>query len=77
MITRKASAALAAGCTCVVKPAEDTPYSAVALAALADKAGIPPGDSHATLTDLLTYYLLTQTYYLLTFTDNWLLIYWL
>ncbi|XP_018023624.1 succinate-semialdehyde dehydrogenase, mitochondrial [Hyalella azteca] len=43
MITRKAGAALAAGCTCVVKPAEDTPFSALALAALADKAGIPPG----------------------------------
>lgn len=46
MITRKAGAALAAGCTCVVKPAEDTPYSALALAALADKAGIPPGKGY-------------------------------
>lgn len=44
MITRKAGAALAAGCTCVVKPAEDTPFSALALADLADKAGIPPGE---------------------------------
>ena len=43
MITRKVGAALAAGCTCVVKPAEDTPLSALALAELADKAGIPPG----------------------------------
>uniref|UniRef100_A0A0P4VZV5 Succinate-semialdehyde dehydrogenase n=2 Tax=Scylla olivacea TaxID=85551 RepID=A0A0P4VZV5_SCYOL len=43
MITRKAGAALAAGCTCVVKPAEDTPFSALALAELAEKAGIPPG----------------------------------
>ncbi|MEQ1651692.1 MAG: NAD-dependent succinate-semialdehyde dehydrogenase [Hyphomicrobium sp.] len=43
MIARKASAALAAGCTMVVKPAEDTPLSALALAALADKAGIPKG----------------------------------
>ena len=43
MITRKLGAALAAGCTVVIKPAEDTPYSALALADLAEKAGIPPG----------------------------------
>lgn len=43
MITRKAGAALAAGCTCVVKPAEDTPLTALALAALADQAGLPKG----------------------------------
>jgi len=43
MITRKAGAALAAGCTCVVKPAEDTPLSALSLAYLAEKAGIPKG----------------------------------
>jgi len=43
MITRKVGAALAAGCTCIVKPAEDTPLSALALAVLADEAGIPPG----------------------------------
>lgn len=43
MITRKAGAALAAGCTCVIKPAEDTPFSALAIAELAEKAGIPPG----------------------------------
>lgn len=43
MITRKAGAALAAGCTCVVKPAEDTPLSALAIADLAEKAGLPPG----------------------------------
>lgn len=43
MIARKASAALAAGCTVVVKPAEDTPLSALALAALAEKAGFPKG----------------------------------
>ena len=36
-------AALAAGCTCVLKPAEDTPLSALALASLAEEAGIPPG----------------------------------
>ncbi|XP_066997412.2 succinate-semialdehyde dehydrogenase, mitochondrial [Anabrus simplex] len=43
MITRKAGAALAAGCTCVVKPAEDTPLTALALAALAEEAGFPKG----------------------------------
>ncbi|XP_070558115.1 succinate-semialdehyde dehydrogenase, mitochondrial-like [Ptychodera flava] len=43
MITRKVGAALAAGCTTVVKPAEDTPYSALALCELADRAGIPAG----------------------------------
>lgn len=43
MITRKASPALAAGCTFVLKPAEETPLSALALAALANQAGIPPG----------------------------------
>jgi succinate-semialdehyde dehydrogenase/glutarate-semialdehyde dehydrogenase len=43
MITRKAGPALAAGCTMVLKPSEETPLSAFALAVLADKAGIPPG----------------------------------
>jgi succinate-semialdehyde dehydrogenase/glutarate-semialdehyde dehydrogenase len=43
MITRKAGAALAAGCTIVIKPASATPYSALALAELAAEAGIPPG----------------------------------
>jgi succinate-semialdehyde dehydrogenase/glutarate-semialdehyde dehydrogenase len=43
MITRKCAPALAAGCTVVVKPSELTPYSALALAALAERAGIPPG----------------------------------
>lgn len=43
MITRKAGAALAAGCTCVIKPAEDTPFSALAAVDLAEKAGFPPG----------------------------------
>ena len=43
MITRKAGPALAAGCTFVCKPATQTPYSALALADLADRAGIPPG----------------------------------
>jgi hypothetical protein len=37
------AAALAAGCTCVLKPAEDTPLSALALAALSQLAGLPPG----------------------------------
>lgn len=43
MITRKAAAALAAGCTFVVKPAAETPLSALALATLAQQAGIPSG----------------------------------
>lgn len=43
MITRKAAPALAAGCPVVVKPAARTPFSALALARLADRAGIPPG----------------------------------
>ena len=43
MITRKISPALAAGCTVVVKPAEETPLTALALAALAEKAGFPAG----------------------------------
>lgn len=43
MMTRKAGAALAAGCTCVIKPAEDTPLTALALAELAHEAGIPGG----------------------------------
>jgi succinate-semialdehyde dehydrogenase / glutarate-semialdehyde dehydrogenase len=43
MITRKAGPALAAGCTMVAKPAESTPFSAFALAVLAERAGIPAG----------------------------------
>ncbi len=43
MITRKAGPALAAGCTFVCKPATQTPYSALALAELAGRAGIPKG----------------------------------
>ncbi len=53
MITRKAAPALAAGCTMVLKPAAETPFSALALAELAQRAGIPngvfnviTGDSH-------------------------------
>jgi succinate-semialdehyde dehydrogenase/glutarate-semialdehyde dehydrogenase len=43
MITRKAAPALAAGCTMVLKPAEQTPFSALAMAELAHRAGIPKG----------------------------------
>ena len=43
MITRKAGPALAAGCTMVLKPASQTPFSALALAELANRAGIPEG----------------------------------
>ncbi|WP_416311207.1 NADP-dependent succinate-semialdehyde dehydrogenase [Pseudomonas sp. W03] len=43
MITRKAAPALAAGCTMVIKPANETPFSALALVELAERAGIPAG----------------------------------
>ncbi|WPC05747.1 NAD-dependent succinate-semialdehyde dehydrogenase [Pseudomonas benzenivorans] len=43
MITRKAGPALAAGCPCIVKPAPETPFSALAMAALAEQAGVPAG----------------------------------
>ncbi|SPL69499.1 NAD-dependent succinate-semialdehyde dehydrogenase [Acinetobacter stercoris] len=43
MITRKVGPALAAGCTVIIKPASETPLSALALVALAEKAGIPKG----------------------------------
>jgi len=43
MITRKCAPALAAGCTVVVKPSEETPLTALALAALAERAGLPKG----------------------------------
>ncbi len=43
MIARKLSAALAAGCTMVIKPASQTPFSALAIAALCDKVGFPAG----------------------------------
>ncbi|MGB2122717.1 MAG: aldehyde dehydrogenase family protein [Candidatus Puniceispirillaceae bacterium] len=43
MITRKVSPGIAAGCACVLKPAEQTPLSALALAELAHRAGIPAG----------------------------------
>ena len=43
MITRKVGPALAAGCSVVCKPATQTPYSALAMAELAERAGVPPG----------------------------------
>jgi len=43
MITRKAGPAIAAGCTVVLKPASQTPFSALALAELGERAGLPPG----------------------------------
>ncbi|KJS45596.1 MAG: succinate-semialdehyde dehydrogenase [Roseovarius sp. BRH_c41] len=43
MLTRKAAAAMAAGCTVVAHPSSETPYSALALAELAERAGIPAG----------------------------------
>ena len=43
MITRKVSPGIAAGCSCVLKPAEQTPLSALALAELAHRAGLPAG----------------------------------
>lgn len=52
MITRKAGAALAAGCTCVVKPSEDTPLTALALADLAEQAGFPPGTFNVLTTSI-------------------------
>ncbi len=51
MITRKAGPALAAGCTVVLKPSEFTPYSALALAELAERAGIPKGVFNIVLGD--------------------------
>ncbi|XP_054156049.1 succinate-semialdehyde dehydrogenase, mitochondrial-like [Oppia nitens] len=43
MITRKLGAVLAAGCTAVIRPAEDTPFSGLAIAKLAEEAGVPAG----------------------------------
>jgi aspartate-semialdehyde dehydrogenase len=43
MLTRKAAAALAAGCTIIAHPSSETPFSALALAELAERAGLPPG----------------------------------
>lgn len=43
MVTRKIAPALAAGCTVIIKPSEETPLSAMALCAIAEEAGVPPG----------------------------------
>ncbi|MBB3141833.1 NAD-dependent succinate-semialdehyde dehydrogenase [Halomonas organivorans] len=51
MITRKAAAAMAAGCPVIVKPAHETPFSALALAELAERAGIPAGIFNVVLGD--------------------------
>ena len=52
MVLRKAGAALAAGCTMVVKPSPETPITCLALAYLADKAGFPKGTLNVLTTDL-------------------------
>ena len=60
MITLKAAPALAAGCTMIIKPATETPFSALALVALAEQAGIPAGviqvvtGKSSTIGDILT-----------------------
>ena len=60
MITRKAAPALAAGCTMIIKPATETPFSALALGVLAEQAGIPAGviqvvtGKSSTIGDILT-----------------------
>ena len=60
MITRKAAPALAAGCSMIIKPATETPFSALALAVLAEQAGIPAGviqvvtGKSSTIGDILT-----------------------
>ena len=54
MITRKCAPGLAAGCTYVVKPAPDTPLTALALAYLAEKAGLPPGVLNIVTGDAVT-----------------------
>ncbi|WP_199609658.1 NAD-dependent succinate-semialdehyde dehydrogenase [Flocculibacter collagenilyticus] len=51
MLTRKAGPALAAGCTFVMKPASETPLSAIALAVLAERAGIPKGVLNLIISD--------------------------
>ncbi|KKY26598.1 putative succinate-semialdehyde dehydrogenase [Diplodia seriata] len=52
MVLRKASAALAAGCTMIVKPSPETPLTALTLAHLASEAGFPPGAFNVLTTDL-------------------------
>jgi Aldehyde dehydrogenase family len=51
MITRKVGAALAAGCTVVIKPGAETPFSALALCELAERVGIPAGVINIVTTD--------------------------
>jgi succinate-semialdehyde dehydrogenase/glutarate-semialdehyde dehydrogenase len=51
MITRKVAPAIAAGCTVIIKPAEQTPLSALACAELAERAGLPPGVINIVLGD--------------------------
>jgi succinate-semialdehyde dehydrogenase/glutarate-semialdehyde dehydrogenase len=51
MITRKVGAALAAGCTVVIKPGAETPLSALALCELAERVGIPAGVINVVTTD--------------------------
>lgn len=51
MITRKVAGAVAAGCTTVLKPASETPYSALALAELGERAGLPKGVFNIVTTD--------------------------
>ena len=54
MITRKAAAALAAGCTVLVHPSQETPFSALALAELAERAGLPAGTFNVVTGDAAT-----------------------
>lgn len=51
MITRKVGGAIAAGCSVVLKPAAETPYSALALAELGERAGLPKGVFNIVTTD--------------------------
>lgn len=61
MVLRKAGAALAAGCTMVVKPSPETPLSVLALADLAARAGFPPGSLNVLTTDLAATPRLSET----------------
>ena len=55
MIARKVAPAIAVGCTVVIKPPSLTPISALALAKLADMAGIPPGVINVVPTDKVSF----------------------
>lgn len=61
MVLRKASAALAAGCTMIAKPSPETPLSALALAYLADKAGFAKGVFNVLPTSLANTPALSET----------------